>query len=138
MSDCRIDTCREEATETVLVRYRLYEGGPELEDDLGFCAGHAPAVRGEVSAEGLSITHYAVQCSTCGSMRPMKTVPAADGSGGSYVCAECGTSFGGWINGGTLDLGLVDDSQLNPDNRFEVFKEGMFGPVSSLGIEKLK
>jgi len=38
------------------------------------------------------------------------------------IRCPCGRTVGTYIDGGTLDLGLVRDSQLNQDNDFQVFQ----------------
>ena len=39
------------------------------------------------------------------------------------IRCPCGLTVGTYIDGGKLDLGLVRDQQLNPDNRFEIFPQ---------------
>lgn len=41
--------------------------------------------------------------------------------GGRHVCEDCGQECGIWLDGGTLDLGLIEQASLNPDNSFEIF-----------------
>ena len=65
-------------------------------------------------------TWFGFRCPTCETIRLVRTVPHGDGSG-HYECWICGHQSGIWINGGTLDLGLVRDTDLNSDNDYQVF-----------------
>jgi hypothetical protein len=127
VSRCRVDGCTYEGdTEAVPLTFRLEADGPEFQETLSMCPQHARAVRGDVSfgvslADAPRVTHFGVKCETCGGLRPIESRPFPDGSGGEHVCSGCGEPFGGWMDGGLLDLGLVRDDQLNPDNDYEVF-----------------
>ena len=63
-------------------------------------------------------TWIGFRCPTCETSRLIRAVPHEDGSSGHYECWICGHQSGIWIDGGTLDLGLVRDTDLNSDNDY--------------------
>lgn len=69
---------------------------------------------------------YAVFCDQCHALTEIETtadeVIEGKAVAGRYVCAECGRSFGVWIDGGMLDLGLAEES-TEGTNDYEVFTE---------------
>jgi len=66
---------------------------------------------------------YAVNCKTCGGMWTIETRTHPDVSGGDHVCQQCGAQFGVWINGGTLDLGIVRDAKMTPIMDYAMFTD---------------
>ena len=51
------------------------------------------------------------QCATEGHIRPLVPIWHDDHSG-HWECLVCGVEAGWWLDGGTVDLGLVTDEQL--------------------------
>jgi len=60
-------------------------------------------------------------CRVCNDQMKIESTTFEDGSGGVHRCSVCKTQCGLWLDGGTLDLGIVRDEQLNEDNDFQVF-----------------
>ena len=114
---CRVDGCEQTATDTAVLRFTLRAEGEQFERQMGFCQLHARMVRGELPGDGASVTHSVVDCDACG-LQPMDAIPNEDGSGGVWACSKCGKQHGLWLDGGTIDLGLVTDEQLREANEW--------------------
>ncbi len=75
----------------------------------------------------MSDTIYMIFCDQCQEMTEIEVTSDEflDGKAisGGHVCARCGRSFGIWMDGGKLDLGLVRESVTHDDNNFEVFPQ---------------
>lgn len=58
------------------------------------------------------------QCRECGHLGQPISVWYVDRSGGEHRCANCGNVCGIWLDGGELDLGLVE---VDDDNDFVIY-----------------
>jgi hypothetical protein len=54
-------------------------------------------------------------------LRAYRPIVTVEGNMTSWDCPECGRNIMISIEGGTIDLGLVRDEQLEEGNDFEVF-----------------
>ncbi len=75
----------------------------------------------------MSETFYVTYCTGCENVMELQSVTDEwlDGKAisGRHVCSHCGKSYGVWIDGGTIDLGVVKEGIHQNVNDFEVFTE---------------
>ncbi len=68
---------------------------------------------------------YTYHCGECHGELQSVTDEWLDGKAirGHWECSECGATGGIWMDGGTVDLDAIRESDLRPDNEFVIFDQ---------------